>query len=36
LPEEADWPDNLLIISRGQLSNYLGPLAYRGLLAEPE
>jgi hypothetical protein len=37
LPDVAsDWPENLLVISRDQLATYLGPLAHRGLLANPQ
>jgi len=36
LPGVADWPENLLVISRDQLGTYLGPLAHRGLLANPQ
>ena len=35
-PEGEVWPDNLLVISRDQLAVYLGPLAQRGLLANPQ
>jgi len=36
LPSVKNWPDNLLVISRTELSTYLGPLAHRGLLAKAE